>query len=131
MAIAKGPLDVTTKAKPPHLDQDGNKLNLNAVHKRYFGDMVGESEAQMITAYTNTPGSAGYVAVEHFVGSIGEKSGSVVLQHNGTMAKGEAKLSVAVIPDSGTGELEGISGVMEIDNSDGKHSYTLNYELKH
>lgn len=129
MATAKGPFEVTTEAKPPHLDQGGNKLSHNTVRKQYSGDMAGKAEAQMLAAYTSTPRSAGYVAIEHFVGSIAGKKGAFVLQHSGIMAESQAKLSVTIVPDSGTGELEGISGTMEIDNSDGKHSYILNYEL--
>ena len=53
----------------------------------------------------------------------------MVLQHSGIMAKGDAELIVRIVPDSGTGDLTGISGTLEIDNSDGKHSYVLNYEL--
>ncbi len=129
MAIARGSLNVVTEVEPPFLEQDGNKLSRNIVRKEFSGDMVGTSEAQMVAAYTGTPGSAGYVAIEHFTGSVGGKSGSLVLQHSGIMARGEAELVVRIVPDSGTGELTGISGTLEIDNSDGKHSYVLDYEL--
>ena len=90
--------------------------------------MTGKSEAQMVTAYTATPGSAGYVAIEHFTGSVGGKSGSLVLQHHGLMERGQAALTVTIVPDSGTGELAGISGTLEIDNDEGAHSYVLKYE---
>ena len=129
MTIAHGPLSVTTEAELPFLEQDGNKLIRTTVRKDFSGNMVGTSEALMAAAYTSTPGSAGYVAIEHFTGSVGGKSGSFVLQHSGVMAKGDAELSVAIVPDSGTGELTGISGTLEIDNSEGKHSYVLDYEL--
>ena len=129
MATARGALQVTTEAEPPFLERDGNKLSRNIVRKEFSGDMVGTSEAQMTAAYTGTPGSAGYVAIEHFTGLVAGMSGSLVLQHSGIMAKGEAELTVTIVPDSGTSELTGISGTLEIDNSDGKHSYVLDYEL--
>ncbi len=129
MAIASGALRVTAEAEPPFLEQDGNKLSRNIVRKEFSGDMVGTSEAQMTAAYTGTPGSAGYVAIEHFSGSVEGRSGSLVLQHSGIMAKGEAELIVRIVPDSGTGELTGISGTLAIDHSDGEHSYVLDYEL--
>ena len=129
MATARGALHVTTEAEPPFLERDGNKLSRNIVRKEFSGDMIGTSEAQMTAAYTGTPGSAGYVAIEHFIGSVDGRSGSLVLQHSGIMAKGEAELIVRIVPDSGTGELTGISGTLEIDNRDGKHSYVLDYEL--
>ena len=128
MPTARGPLDVNIEAEPPFLEQDGLKLNHNVVRKEFSGDMVGTSEAQMIAAYTGTPGSAGYVAIEHFTGSVDGKSGSFVLQHSGVMNKGDAQLTVTIVPDSGAGEMAGISGTLEIDNDEGQHSYVLDYE---
>ena len=128
MPTARGPMDVTTEAEPPFLAQDGLTLNRNVVRKEFSGDMVGTSEAQMIAAFTSTPGSAGYVAIEHFTGSVGGKSGSFVLQHSGVMNKGDAQLTVTIVPDSGTGDLAGISGTLDIDNDEGQHSYVLDYE---
>ena len=71
MAIARGPLGVTTEGELPFLERDGNKLIRTIVRKDFSGDMIGTSEAQMVAAYTGTPGSAGYVAIEHFTGSVG------------------------------------------------------------
>ena len=129
MPIARGSLDVTMNAEPPFVELDGLTLSRNVVQKTFHGDMAGDSEAQMIAAYTGTPGSAGYVAIEHFTGSVGERSGSFVLQHSGTMNRGDAQLTVAIVPDSGTGELAGIRGTLEIENEDGRHSYALNYDF--
>ncbi len=128
MPTARGPMDVNMDFEPPFLEQDGLKLNRTVVHKKYSGGMSGKSEAQMIAAFTDVPGSAGYVAIEHFTGSVDGKSGSLVLQHSGVMNKGDAQLTVIIVPDSGTGELAGISGTLEIDNDEGRHSYVLEYE---
>ncbi len=129
MLNARGPLIVNTEAEPPFLEQDGLKVNRNIVRKEFSGDLVGTSEAQMIAVFTDTPGSAGYVAIEHFKGSLAGRSGSFVLQHSGVMNKGDAQLTVTIVPDSGTGELVGISGTLEIDNNEGHHSYVLSYEF--
>ena len=59
MTIARGALDVTIEAEPPFVEQDGNKLSRNIVRKEFSGDMVGTSEAQMVAAYTGTPGVVG------------------------------------------------------------------------
>ena len=130
MPTARGTFDVTIEAEPPFLDHDGIKLNRNVVRKEFSGDLVGTSEAQMLAAYTATPGSAGYVAIEHFRGSADGKSGSFVLQHHGLMNRGEPALAVTIVPDSGTGELAGVSGTLEIDSGAGKHSYVLEYECR-
>ncbi len=129
MLSARGPLIVKTEAEPPFLEQGGVKLNRNIVRKEFSGDMVGTSEAQMIAVFTDIPGSAGYVAIEYFDGSVAGKSGSFVLQHSGVMNKGDAQLTITIVPDSGAGELAGISGSLEIDNNEGHHSYALYYEL--
>ena len=42
--------------EPPFLEQDGLTLNRNFVRKEFSGDMVGASEAQMLAAFTATPG---------------------------------------------------------------------------
>lgn len=129
MPTARGPMDVNMQPEPPFLEGHGLKLNRNAVSKTFYGDMAGASEAQMIAAFTATPGSAGYVAIEHFTGSVGGRSGSFVMQHSGTMNRGDAQLTVSIVPDSGSGELTGISGTLDIENSDGQHSYVLNYDI--
>ncbi len=128
MPICRGAFEVTMEPEPPFLEQDGVTLNRNFVRKTFSGDMAGTSEARMLAAFTGTPGSAGYVAIEHFTGSVDGKSGSFVLQHSGVMDKGDAQLTVTIVPDSGTGELAGISGTMELDHDEGQHSYVLDYE---
>ncbi len=129
MPTARGPMDLDILPEPPFLDESGVTLSRNAVSKTFHGDMAGTSEAQMIAAFTATPGSAGYVAIEHFTGSVEGKSGSFVMQHSGLMNRGDAQLTVTIVPDSGSGDLTGISGTLEIDNEDGKHTYALNYNL--
>jgi len=127
MPTARGTFEVNIEAESPFLDRDGIKLNRNVVRKEFSGDLVGTSEAQMVAAQTTTAGSAGYVAIEHFSGSVGGKCGSFVLQHHGLMNRGEAALTVTIVPDSGTGELAGISGTLEIDSAPEGHSYVLEY----
>jgi hypothetical protein len=46
------------------------------------------------------------------------------------MNRGVPQLSVTVVPDSGIGQLEGLSGKMNIIiAADGKHSYEFDYSL--
>jgi hypothetical protein len=52
------------------------------------------------------------------------------MHHTGIMNRGAQALTVTVVPDSGTGELTGISGTLTIDIAkDGTHSYALQYAL--
>ena len=129
MCSARGTFEVVMGGEPPFLEQDGLTLNRSFVHKEFSGDMSGASQAQMLAAFTAVPGSAGYVAIEHFTGSVAGKRGSFVLQHSGVMSKGGAQLMVTIVPDSGAGDLAGISGTLEIGNDEGRHSYVLHYEF--
>ncbi len=129
MPTARGTMAVNMEAEPPFLEQEGMSLNHNVVSKSFHGDMAGASEAHMIAAYTGTPGSAGYVAIEHFTGSVCGQSGSFVMQHSGVMNRGDARLTVTIVPDSGSGELTGITGTLDIDSEEGQHTYALNYDF--
>ena len=83
----------------------------------------------MLAASTETPGSAGYVAMERVTGRLSGRSGTFLLQHSGTMDRGAASLSVTVVPDSGTAQLTGLSGTFMIDIADKQHRYTFDYEI--
>jgi hypothetical protein len=78
---------------------------------------------------TTTKGSAGYVAIERVTGTLNGRIGTFILQHSATMNRGTPELSVTVVPDSGTGQLEGITGKMNIIIAEGKHSYDFEYTL--
>jgi len=83
----------------------------------------------MLNFRSPVDGSAGYVAIEHVTGSIAGWSGSFVLQHSSVMDRGAPTQSISVIPDSGTGEFEGITGELTITITDGKHFYDFDYEI--
>jgi hypothetical protein len=55
--------------------------------------------------------------------------GSFLLHHTGIMTRGAPQLTVSVVPDSGTGQLVGLAGEMNITIADGKHSYDFAYTL--
>ena len=74
-------------------------------------------------------GVAGYVAIEVFTGTLAGKHGGFALQHNATMDAHGRKMSVIVVPGSGTGDLKGISGDFNIEIVNGRHEYDLSYAL--
>ena len=55
---------------------------------------------------------------------------SFLLQHCGTMNRGEPSLAIHVVPDSGTDDLTGLAGSLKIDIVDGKHFYEFDYEFR-
>jgi len=100
-----------------------------SIDKTFHGDLSATSKGEMLTAMTPIKGSAGYVAIEQLDGSLSGKKGSFVLQHFGTMDKGQDRLVLEVTPDSGTRELEGLQGVMAIIIEDGQHLYEFEYDF--
>jgi Protein of unknown function (DUF3224) len=100
-----------------------------AIDKQFHGELEATSMGQMLTAGTSVKGSAGYVAIEKVTGALHGRSGTFVLQHTGTMTRGAPQLTITVVPDSGTDQLVGLSGKMNINIVDGKHSYDFEYSL--
>jgi len=127
---ARGSFDVKlTPQKPDNPEAESSKLGRMAIEKQFQGDLEAVSKGEMLSAMTDVKGSAGYVALERVTGTLGGRSGSFVLQHSGTMTRGEAQLSVTVVPDSATGELAGLAGKLSIQMMEGKHSYEFDYTL--
>ena len=108
---------------------DGVNLGRMSIDKTFTGELEATSTGEMLSAMTATQGSAGYVAIEQVVGTLSGKQGSFVLQHFGTMDKGQDSLILNVIPDSGTHELEGLTGSMKIRIEQGIHYYDFEYTL--
>jgi hypothetical protein len=99
------------------------------IDKTYRGELEGTASGEMLTALTSIKDSAGYVAIERVSGTLHGRKGAFVLQHTGTMNRGAQSLSVTVVPDSGTGDLAGLSGKMDIKIDQGKHSYEFAYTI--
>jgi hypothetical protein len=97
--------------------------------KKFSGGLVAEARGQMLSAGTATQGSAGYVAIDQVTGTLDGRKGGFVLQHSGTMTRGVPALAISVIPDSGSGELVGLSGTLKINIVDKKHFYEFDYSL--
>jgi hypothetical protein len=125
---ARGTFDVKVIPQAPD-DPAGGPFSRLFLDKQFHGDLDGTSKGQMLGAGTAVEGSAGYVALELFSGTLIGRRGSFVLQHNGTMTKGLPTMIVTVVPDSGTDQLAGLAGRMTVIIADGKHSYELEYTL--
>jgi hypothetical protein len=121
--VSLQPLDSFAKGS------EGITLGRMSIDKTFRGDLVADSQGEMLSVTTGVDGSAGYVAIEQVTGTLGGKSGTFVLQHFGIMSHGQNRLILEVVPDSGTGQLAGLSGEMTIKIEDGKHSYEFDYSL--
>lgn len=123
---ASGPFDVTMT---PQSTADST-VGRFALTKQFHGDLEARSVGEMLSAMTATKGSAGYVAIENVTGRLNGRTGTFFLQHTGVMTRGETKLVISVIPDSGTGELAGLTGAMAIRiTAEGAHYYEFEYSL--
>ena len=124
---ARGEFDVTLK--PQQASDPASQIARMSIDKLFHGDLEGTSKGEMLTGSGTVKGSAGYVAMERVEGKLKGRSGSFVLQHNATMNRGVPQLNIIVVPDSGTGELEGLAGQMTIKITGGKHFYDFEYTL--
>ncbi len=129
MSHAKGTFDVKLAPQGSEDTSDGAKLARMSIDKQFSGDLDATSQGEMLSAVTQVQGSAGYVAIEKVTGTLAGRSGSFVLQHSGLMTRGAPQATILVVPDSGTGELEGLTGSMKIIIEDGQHRYELEYSL--
>jgi hypothetical protein len=125
---ASGQFDVKVTAQPQDAAAAGPFGRL-FLAKQFRGDLQATAQGQMLGSQT-PDGSGGYVALEQVSGTLHGKQGSFVLQHKGTMSKGGSfVIDVTVVPDSGTGELAGISGRMAIRIDGRDHFYEFEYTL--
>jgi hypothetical protein len=126
---AAGTFEVKLAPQSTDAETAGSTLSRLTIEKQFRGDLEGTSKGEMLSAGTQTKGSAGYVAQERITGTLGGRRGSFVLQHTGVMNRGAPGLTITVVPDSGTGDLAGLTGAMMIIIEPGKHSYQLDYDL--
>lgn len=126
---ASGPFEVKLVPQPAAPGIEPANLGRQTIDKQFRGDLEATSLGEMLSAMGGVQGSAGYVAIERVTGVLQGKRGSFVLQHTGTMNRGAPQLSITVVPDSGTDELTGLSGSMQIQIEQGRHAYAFDYSL--
>jgi hypothetical protein len=126
---AAGTFVVKLTPQTPVPETEDATIGRMLIDKQFLGDLEAASKGQMISTMGEVKGSAGYVAMERVTGSLNGRAGSFALQHTGTMTRGVPSLSVTVVPDSGTGDLAGLTGSMTIQIDAGKHSYTFDYTV--
>jgi hypothetical protein len=112
----------------------GPVLSRVTIRKSYHGQLVGESTAELLMCQadpSDLSSGAGYVASERVVGRLGGREGSFVMQHWGVSGSDAQRTAGHVVPGSGTGELAGLSGDVEIAvDAEGGHTLTLTYDIR-
>jgi hypothetical protein len=122
-------MDVKMVPASPPEKEGRTALGRMILDKGYAGDLIAVGKGEMLTAMTDSTGSAAYVAMERVTGTLNGKSGSFVIAHSGTMRGDASQLTVNIVPDSGSEQLAGISGTMSFKRVERNHVYQLDYVL--
>jgi hypothetical protein len=127
---AEGSFQVTSWKEDPYVEIDeSRKLTRANVTQTFTGDIEGEGSVEWLMCYRRD-GTADWMGFQRIVGHVGDRSGSFVLQTNGTFDGSVAKGDWAVVAGSGTDELEGLRGNGRMHSPLGTEaSFALDYEL--
>jgi hypothetical protein len=93
----------------PYVEAEGVKLTKARFEKEYRGDVAGRSVSEMLMVY-RPDGTAKFVGFERFEGTVRGRTGTFVIQGEGTFQAGVADSRGVVVEGAGTGELRGLSG---------------------
>lgn len=127
---AAGPFEVKmAPQKPDNPVAEAANLGRMSLDKQYHGELEATAKGEMLAITPDAMGSGVYVALERVTGTLKGRRGSFVLHHTGIMTRGFPQLTIEVVPDSGTGQLTGIAGKMNVNIAGGKHTYDFEYTL--
>lgn len=109
----------------------GVPVAVATMEKRYMGTVEGRSATMFTSAYDPAVAVGTYAAIESFDGSVDGASGTFNFFHSATTTAGARSSDFFVIvPGSGAGDLQGISGTGGIAvDPDGTHRLWLEYEI--
>jgi hypothetical protein len=112
-----------------YLEAEGTELERVHISRTFSGDLEGESTAELLIA--RSEGGGGYVGHDRISGTLAGRSGGFVFQHTGVMGPAGVTNTGVIVPGSGSGELEGITGEgTMLADDEGNHTLTLTYELE-
>jgi hypothetical protein len=112
----------------PYAEAEGAELSRVHISRTFTGELEGESTAELMIA--KSEGGGGYVGHDRISGTLQGQSGSFVFQHTGLMGPEGVTNSGTIVPGTGTGDLEGITGEgTMLADDEGNHILTLLYEL--
>ncbi len=130
MPKAEGSFEVTSWNEDAYEElEGGGKLTRASVEQRFTRDIDGVGAVQWLMAY-RSDGTAHFVGLQRITGSLGERTGSFVLEtlgdFDGTVAVG----AWSVVPGSGTAGLEGLRGIGRFEAPHGpKATFELDYDF--
>jgi len=129
MPRASGSFSVTISPQAAEAGVGDASVGRMALHKQFEGGLRGAALGQMLATRSPVAGSAAYVALDRFEGELDGRRGGFALVHRGLMDRGAPDLDVQVVADSGSGELEGLRGRLDIRIEGKAHFYDFDYSL--
>lgn len=123
---------VPAEITPPPADvQTARPVSLAILTKQFDGQITGSSVTLFTAAFDQAIGAGTYVAMESFEGTVNGLTGTLNFAHSATTTgKDRVAEFFTIVPGSGTGELEGITGGGGLRvTADGGHEIWFDYEL--
>ncbi len=130
MTKATGAFEVKAGTEDPLDELDGGiKLTHASGSQTFTGDITGDGAVHWLMLYRPDK-TARFVGLQRITGSVGSRQGSFVATAEGDHDGTGSKITFAIIPGSGTGQLAGISGKGRLITEGGpKGSYEMEYTL--
>lgn len=127
MKTVRGKFEI--KSSPASTDDNIKKMGGMGMSfdKVFSGFIEATSKVSMFGIMNRELKSGSYIALELIEGAVEGKKGTFILQHSCFMNKGKEEQVIKVVPDTGTGELKGLSGTMKIEIIEGQHFYNFEY----
>lgn len=127
MTTSRGQFTITMAAPTSDLDGATHRF---AFTKQWSGDLEATGRGVMLSGGDPATGNAGYVAIELVEGTLGGRRGTFLLQQFGDLDEGRETLHYQVVNGSGTGELAGLAGRLDLEIvEDGVHHYVLEHRF--
>lgn len=123
---AQGSFDVTITPQEGAADAPVARMLL---YKEFHGALEAVAHGEMMAAHEPLTGAGVYVAIDRVTGTLDGKSGSFLMAHRGIRYADGQSLDIVIVPGSGTGQLAGITGSVDIQIEEKKHFYTIDYTL--
>jgi hypothetical protein len=123
---AKGPFDVTVTPQEGAADAPVARMTL---YKEFRGELEAVAHGEMLAAHEPLTGAGVYVAIDRVAGTLHGRAGTFLMAHRGVRNADGQQLDITIVPGSGTGQLAGITGSVDIRIEEKKHFYTIDYAL--
>lgn len=130
MTTARGSFTVTGGMEDPYDELEGGiKLTHASGNQSFSGDIDGEGAVHWLMLY-RADKTAHFVGLQRITGAIDGRSGSFVAAAEGDHDGTGSTITFSIVPDSGTGELTGITGDGRLVAKGGPNgTYELDYTL--